>query len=83
VALSDAQGDAGVMKRMLDTPARPAPIRHVMIRCPNSGEGVPAGSSVDASAFTAGGSEERVLLCPHCHEEHTWSMKDAWLEESF
>jgi hypothetical protein len=51
----------------------------VMIRCPESGEGVPAGMRIDT--FNASGLSDQTVKCPHCGREHTWSMKDAWIED--
>jgi hypothetical protein len=57
---------------------------HVMIRCPQSGEGVPAGMKASLLAsFSRSSLEEHTVTCPHCGQEHTWSVKDAWIEEFY
>jgi hypothetical protein len=54
---------------------------HVMIRCAESGEGVPAGVRIDAATFKTSNLGDQTVRCPHCGQEHTWSKKDAWIEE--
>jgi hypothetical protein len=65
----------------------PIPLGHVMIRCPESGEGVPAsgedvprGTRIDAASLESSNLTEQTFRCPHCGHEHTWSAKDAWVE---
>jgi hypothetical protein len=58
----------------------PTPLGHVMIRCAESGEGVPAGMSIDAASLKSSNLSEQTVRCPHCGHEHTWSAKDAWVE---
>jgi hypothetical protein len=53
----------------------------VMIRCAESGEGVPAGVRIDAATFKTSNLSDQTVRCPHCGQEHTWSTKDAWIEE--
>ena len=53
-------------------------VRRVMIRCEESGEGVPVGLSLSRAAFKD--LTEQTLKCPHCHREHSWSAKNAWTE---
>jgi hypothetical protein len=60
----------------------PEQMSQVMIRCTESGEGVPAGLRIDAASFETsnlGGT----VKCPHCGQEHTWSAKDAWIEDVY
>jgi hypothetical protein len=54
----------------------------VMIRCTESGEGVPAGLRIDAASFETSNLSGTVM-CPHCGQEHTWSAKDAWIEDAY
>jgi hypothetical protein len=54
-------------------------VRRVKIRCPESGEAVPVGMHVSAEAF-ANLTGQQTFKCPHCFQEHTWSVKDAWTE---
>jgi len=49
-----------------------------MIRCEESGEGVPVGMSLSRAAFE--NLTEQTLKCPHCQQDHTWSAKSAWTE---
>ena len=65
----------------------PTPLGHVMIRCaesgesvPASGEGVPRGTRIDAASLESGNFADQTFRCPHCGHEHTWSAKDAWVE---
>jgi len=65
----------------------PTPLGHVMIRCaesgesvPASGEGVPRGTRIDAASLESSNFAEQTFRCPHCGHEHTWSAKDAWVE---
>ena len=55
---------------------------NVMIKCTESGEGVPAGLRIDAASFETSNFTETVT-CPHCGHEHTWSTKDAWIEHVY
>jgi hypothetical protein len=52
----------------------------VMIRCAESGEGVPTGLRIDPASFDPSNRSEQTFKCPHCFHEHTWSMRDAWTE---
>jgi predicted RNA-binding Zn-ribbon protein involved in translation (DUF1610 family) len=56
-------------------------LSHVMIRCPESGEQVPAGVRADAASLKTGDLGKQTVKCPHCGQEHTWSVKDAWIED--
>jgi hypothetical protein len=55
----------------------------VMIRCAESGEGVPTGLKIDLASWTAGNLSGQTVKCPHCGKEHTWSAKDAWIEDVY
>jgi hypothetical protein len=66
---------------MSDRLKAPERLSRVMIRCAESGEGVPAGMGIDASSFKTSDLSETTVSCPHCGQEHTWSAKDAWIEE--
>jgi hypothetical protein len=61
----------------------PTPLGHVMIRCAESGEGVPAGMSLDPASLRSSNLTEQTSRCPHCGQEHTWSAKDAWVEDVY
>jgi uncharacterized Zn finger protein len=60
-----------------------ARLSHVMIRCAESGEAVPAGMRIDAGSFKTSNLSDQTIRCPHCGQEHTWSTKDAWIEEVY
>jgi len=55
----------------------------VMIRCPETGEPVYAGLSMDIGSFESGFMPSNVLVnCPACGRDHVWSKEDAFLEEN-
>jgi hypothetical protein len=58
-----------------------ARLSRVMIRCAESGEGVPTGMRVEAARFGVSDLDDATVKCPHCGREHIWSVSDAWLEE--
>jgi hypothetical protein len=55
-------------------------LHRVMVRCVESGEGVPTGVRIDPDSLRAGKLGEQTFKCPHCFHEHTWSSDDAWTE---
>ena len=55
----------------------------VMIRCAESGEGVPTGLTIDSDSWRAGNLSGQTVMCPHCGNEHTWSATDAWIEDVY
>jgi hypothetical protein len=64
-----------------DLKTEPPRLHRVMIRCAESGEGVPTGMRIDpASLKTSDRSKHTLVRCPHCFHEHTWSNCDAWTE---
>jgi len=58
-----------------------ARLSRVMIRCAESGEGVPTGMRIDAASFETGKLSDQMAKCAHCGQVHTWSAEDAWLED--
>jgi hypothetical protein len=60
----------------------PQQMSQVMITCTESGEGVPAGLTIDAASFETS-NPTGTVVCPHCGQEHTWSAKDAWIEDVY
>ena len=58
-----------------------APFGNVMIRCAESGEGVPTGMRPKGVSFEVSNLKDETVTCPHCGREHLWSTKDAWLED--
>ena len=63
-----------------DVKREPPCVHRVMVRCAESGEGVPTGMRVDPASFRPSSQRERTFRCPHCFQEHTWSEHDAWIE---
>jgi len=63
-----------------DQKREPARLHHVMVRCAESGEGVPTGIRMDPASLETSNLVERTFKCPHCFREHTWSKGDAWTE---
>jgi hypothetical protein len=55
-------------------------IHRVMVRCTESGEGVPTGMRIDPASFKTNNRRAHTFMCPHCFHEHTWSKDDAWTE---
>ena len=57
----------------------PPELQRVMVRCEESGEGVPTGMKMDP-AFLKTDNRDHTFKCPHCFHEHTWLTDDAWTE---
>jgi hypothetical protein len=36
---------------------------------------------VDAASFKISSLSETTVTCPHCGQEHTWSVEDTWIED--
>jgi len=58
----------------------PPELQRVMVRCEESGEGVPTGMKIDPASFETDNRRTHTFRCPHCFHEHTWSEHDAWIE---
>jgi hypothetical protein len=63
-----------------DGKKEPPRLHRVMVRCAESGEGVPTGMRIDPALFEINNRRENTFVCPHCFHEHTWSNHDAWTE---
>jgi hypothetical protein len=63
-----------------DAKKDPSELHRVMVRCAESGEGVPTGTRIDPASFGADSRRMHIFKCPHCFHEHTWSKEDAWTE---
>jgi hypothetical protein len=61
-----------------DGKTEPPWVHRVMVRCTESGEGVPTG--LRPASFETNNRREHSFVCPHCFHEHTWSKDDAWTE---
>jgi len=56
-------------------------IYFVVVACPNTGRAARTGVELtDLSEFAFVGLLPASFACQHCHELHTWSNKDAWIE---
>jgi hypothetical protein len=54
-------------------------IRRVTIKCPQSGDTVPTGITMDEEAFR-NVTLRYELACPKCGQRHLWTKDDAFLE---
>jgi hypothetical protein len=63
-----------------DHKREPPRLHRVMVRCTESGEGVPTGMRIDPASLKTNNRREHTFKCPHCFHEHTWSTDDAWTE---
>jgi hypothetical protein len=54
----------------------------VMIRCPVTGQAVSTQIETEPSIFSTLPQVEAHTLCPICGQEHVWTRRDAWLQES-
>jgi predicted RNA-binding Zn-ribbon protein involved in translation (DUF1610 family) len=54
----------------------------VMIRCPVTGQAVSTQIETEPSVFETLPQVEAHTLCPVCGQEHIWTRRDAWLQES-
>ena len=56
-------------------------IYFVVVACPNTGRATRTGVELtDLAEFAFVGLLPESFDCQHCHESHTWSHKDAWIE---
>ena len=53
----------------------------LMIRCPATGRGIPAGIEADPARFRSSPVFFSRSYCAFCHAEHEWFAKDAWICE--
>jgi len=53
----------------------------VMVRCPQSGQGIPTGIVTDRESFDAMPVFFARVYCPICRAEHEWFAKEAWICE--
>ena len=63
-----------------DAKTEPSELPRVMVRCAESGEGVPTGKRINPACYRANNRLAHTFKCPHCFHEHTWSKDDAWIE---
>jgi hypothetical protein len=55
-------------------------LRSLVITCPDTGKDVYTGFAMTKQAFDASTlSDIPVKQCPHCGDQHTWSIEDARL----
>jgi hypothetical protein len=55
-------------------------IRVVMVRCPSTGRELSTGIEMDAATFDQLPNICSNVKCPVCKLDHTWSTRDAWLD---
>jgi len=55
----------------------------VMIRCPKTGRSVSTEIETEVSDFERLPYVEAELHCPHCGQSHTWTRREAWLQETW
>jgi endogenous inhibitor of DNA gyrase (YacG/DUF329 family) len=53
----------------------------VMVKCPNTGKPVPTGIGMSKESFASSTLESNSFSCPACGSMHTWSKRDAFLQE--
>jgi hypothetical protein len=51
----------------------------VMTRCPSTGHEIATGITSDWVTFNNLSGEPKRLQCPHCGDEHHWTVAEAWL----
>jgi hypothetical protein len=54
----------------------------VMVKCPQTGRGIPTGIVTDRESFEATPVFFGRVYCPICRTEHEWFVKEAWLCEA-
>lgn len=54
---------------------------NVVITCPKTGKIVPTGTTAQEESFKNNDWGTNTFRCSACGEMHTWSKKDAHLEE--
>ena len=51
----------------------------VMTHCPSTGHEIATGITCDWVTFNNLSGEPKRLQCPHCGDEHYWTIEEAWL----
>lgn len=63
----------------VDRQLRPMLLRRLMVRCPVTG--ISADTGLDLSSVPKLVSSEQLLVdCPECGQDHTWIADDAFVE---
>ena len=52
----------------------------VMVKCPNTGRALSTGIATDAATFERLPDIRSQITCPICKRDHTWSTREAWLD---
>jgi hypothetical protein len=52
----------------------------VMVKCPNTGRPLSTGIATDAATFERLPEIRSQMTCPICKRDHTWSTRQAWLD---
>ena len=55
----------------------------VLIKCPETDLEVPTGIITDLKRFSRLGTGHAAANCPHCDQQHLWSLRDAFLSVAF
>ena len=55
----------------------------VLIKCPETDLEVPTGIITDLKRFNRLGNGHAAAHCPHCDQQHLWSLRDAFLSVTF
>ena len=53
----------------------------VLIKCPKTGKAIRTGIDLPKQAFEHSTFTNNATSCPECGRSHTWSKKDAWVED--
>jgi hypothetical protein len=53
----------------------------VMIRCPQTGHGIPTGYEAEPAHFREMPVFFAVSYCPICRTDHHWFARDAWVRK--
>jgi hypothetical protein len=53
----------------------------VMIKCPQTGRGIPTGIKVEPERFRSTPVFFSRTRCPICNTEHAWFAREAWVQE--
>ena len=55
-------------------------VRRVMIECPETGDAVSTGISMDETLFHKSAMMRKSFVCSECGQTHFWNRAEAFLE---
>jgi endogenous inhibitor of DNA gyrase (YacG/DUF329 family) len=55
-------------------------MHNIMTTCPTTGKDVATGILADINTLERLPDSISTAHCPHCGSTHSWSVRDAWLE---